>query len=85
MNEKMMLKRKISALDFAIKETELFLDTHPHDQKALSMLREYRRRKQEEINKYETRFGKYIVTTCDVSATDYWSWIDSPWPWERQV
>ena len=85
MNEKAMLKRKISALDFAIKETELFLDTHPKDHKALGMLREYRRRRQEEIVKYEARFGKYIVTTFDVPATDCWSWIDSPWPWERQV
>lgn len=85
MNEKMMLKRKISAIDFAIKETELFLDTHPHDHKALNMLREYRRRKQEEIAKFESRFGKYVVTTDDVAAAEYWSWIDSPWPWERQV
>ncbi len=85
MNEKMMIKRKIHALDFAIKEIELFLDTHPRDQKALHMLHEYRRRRKEEIAKYEAHFGKYIVTTDDVPATDCWEWIDSPWPWERQV
>ena len=85
MNEKMMMKRRISAYDFAIHETELFLDTHPRDQKALHMLREYRRRRQEEVAKYEARFGKYIVTTDDVPANDCLEWIDSPWPWERQV
>ena len=85
MNEKMMINRKIDALDFAIKETELFLDTHPRDQKALHMLHEYRRRKKEEIEKFEKRFGKYIVTTDDVQRHDCWEWIDCPWPWERQV
>lgn len=85
MNEKNIIKRKISALDFAIKETKLFLDTHPRDQKALHMLREYRRRRQDEIAKYENRFGKYIITTHDAPAENCWEWVDSPWPWERQV
>ena len=85
MNEKTMLKKRIHAYDFAIHETVLFLDTHPHDPKALHMLREYRRRRQEEVAKYEARFGKYIVTPCDVPAENFWEWVDSPWPWERQV
>ena len=85
MKEKTMMKKSIDSLAFSILETELFLDTHPHDPKALHMLREYRRRKREAIAAYEARFGKYIVTTDDVPAADRWSWIDSPWPWERQV
>ena len=85
MNEKAMMKKSIDSICFSILETELFLDTHPRDHKAMHMLREYRRRKREAIAAYEAKFGKYIVTTDDVPATDRWSWIDSPWPWERQV
>ena len=85
MNERMMMKRRIDALDFAILETELFLDTHPHDRRAMQMLCEYRRRRQDEIARYESRFGDYIVTTDDVNPSDHWEWINSPWPWERQV
>lgn len=85
MREKNEIKKQIDSLCFSILETELFLDTHPHDQKALHMLREYRRRKREAIDAYESKFGKYIATTNDVPATHHWSWIDSPWPWERQV
>ena len=85
MNEKYAMKKCIDSLCFSILETELFLDTHPRDQKALHMLREYRRRKREAISAYEAKFGKYIVTTDDVPAADRWSWVDSPWPWERQV
>jgi len=85
MNEKMMIKKRIHAYDFAIHETELFLDTHPRDPKALHMLREYRRRRQDEVAKYETRFGQYIVTSNDVPADNCWEWVDSPCTWERQV
>lgn len=85
MNEKNMMKKSIDSLCFSILETELYLDTHPRDQRALHMLREYRRRKREAIAAYEAKFGKYIATTDDVPATDCWGWIDSPWPWERQV
>ena len=35
MNERNMMKKSIDALCFSILETELFLDTHPHDQNAL--------------------------------------------------
>ncbi len=85
MNEKYAMKKCIDSLEFSILETELFLDTHPRDQKALHMLREYRRRKREAIAAYEAKFGKYIVTTDDVPANDCWGWIESPWPWERKV
>lgn len=85
MKEKHEMKKHIDSLCFSILEIELFLDTHPYDQKALHMLREYRRRKREAIDTYEAKFGKYIVTTDDVPASHHWSWIDSPWPWERQV
>ena len=85
MNEKMMLKRKIDAIDFAIHEMVLFLDTHPHDQKAIGMLREYRRRRREMMAQYESKFGSYVKTVDDVHPKDCWNWIDSPWPWERQV
>lgn len=84
MSEK-ALKRHIEAIDFAILEIELFLDTHPTDRRAMQMLREYRTRRKIEITNYESRFGKYIVTTDNVDAQDRWNWIDSPWPWERQV
>lgn len=85
MNEK-TLRRKIDAIDFAILETELYLDTHPNDRSAMQMLHEYRTRRKNEISNYEARFGKYIVTAKDVdTSADRWDWINSPWPWERQV
>lgn len=84
MTEKMMIKRQIDALAFAIHEMVLFLDTHPHDRKAMELLREYRRRRSEAIKNYEAKFGDFIETTEDVKPTNYWRWLDSPWPWEKE-
>ncbi len=85
MNERNVLKRRIEALDFSIYELELFLDTHPENRQAMQMLREFRRRRAEAVANYESKCGTYIQTTGDVNPTDYWNWIDSPWPWEREV
>lgn len=84
MSEKMRLKRCIDALAFAIHELVLFLDTHPYDRKAFEMLHEYRRRRREAIEAYEAKFGKFVETVDDVKPTDYWHWLDSPWPWEKE-
>ena len=85
MNEKQMMQKRINALAFAIHELVLFLDTHPNNRQAMELLREFRRRKQNAIAEYEAKFGKYVETTADVEPTDYWSWIDSPWPWEKEA
>lgn len=82
MNDKRRLTRQIHSLDFSIKEMELYLDVHPHNQRALNLLSELRRKRAALIAVYEQRFGVYIVTTNDVPAEDCWRWIDSPWPWE---
>lgn len=85
MNEKSILKRRIEALDFSIYELELFLDTHPENSQAMQMLCEFRRRRSDAVENYESDFGTYIQTTRDVTPGNYWNWIDSPWPWEREV
>lgn len=76
------LASKIRALGFAIHETELFLDTHPDDCRALETREEYLSEQNSLICEYEKSFGPWIVTSTDVSGTDCWAWIEGPWPWE---
>lgn len=84
MNTKYELRRKICALDFAIHELVLFLDTHPTNQKALELLKEYRIKRKESVELYEQKYGHYIVTIDDVPANACWQWLESPWPWENK-
>ena len=82
MNDKAKLKRQIYELDFALYELVLFLDSHPTNRRAMELMREYREKRKKLIEEYEERFGKYIVTLKDVSTSDSWQWLDSPWPWD---
>ncbi|MBQ7302315.1 MAG: spore coat protein CotJB [Clostridia bacterium] len=72
---------KIHALDFAILETQLYLDTHPCDQTALAALEKYRCERNEAVAAYEAQCGQYVRTADDVNG-DCWSWVKGPWPWE---
>ncbi len=85
MVDKYEAKKRICALKFAIHELELFLDTHPRSKEAIALRREFMMRKKEAIADYEGKYGRYIETTADVEPTDYWNWLDSPWPWEKEV
>ena len=83
MCERDALRRKIWELDFALHELVLFLDTHPTNAKALSLMREYRKLRKETVALYESKFGTYIATAADVPPEDEWKWINGPWPWEN--
>ena len=81
---KQALRRRIDALAFALYETELYLDTHPDDERALRARQVYAQRTDESVAEYERAFGPYILTTHDVPAGSEWTWLSSPWPWEKE-
>lgn len=61
---------EIQAVDFALVELTLYLDTHPNDQQAMQLKRIF-----------ETKYGP--LQQYGNSYTDgKWSWGTSPWPWQ---
>ena len=70
---------QIKALDFAIIELGLYLDTHPEDKKALCMHREYAKEVKDLKDKYQKMYGPLTI----FYPCNKWRWIESPWPWER--
>ena len=76
------LKRRIAAYDFALVEMNLYLDTHPCDKEALELMYAYRRKRAELIELYESCFGVYENMAASVKNTEYWSWVNDPWPWD---
>lgn len=83
MDNRMMLKKRIYALDFAIWEFGLYLDTHPQDKAAIIRRRALMKAREELVAEYERFFGKYVVRQDDVTGDD-WCWINGPWPWENR-
>lgn len=71
---------ELMALDFAIKELQLYLDTHSDDTEALRLLANYSALQKEGTDKYVELYGPISVT--QVNAAKGYNWIRDPWPWE---
>lgn len=81
MNEQMMLMTKIKKYDFALRELNLYLDTHPDCRRALALFGKYRDLRDAAVAEYVKMYGP-IVPEQNLDE-QHWSWIDEPWPWER--
>lgn len=74
------LLKKIREYCFALKELELFLDTHPNCEKALKLFNSYKKKKAAAVDEYNKKFG--VLQSIQSSDTK-WNWIEGPWPWEK--
>lgn len=73
------MMQKIKSYNFAIIELALYLDTHPDDQKALCLHREYAKKLKELTDKYQKVYGPLSINF----PCNKWRWLEEPWPWER--
>lgn len=80
MTDQENLMRRLQIQSFAIVDIQLYLDTHPTDQKALEYYQRYCTMYEETLNDYVQRYGPIDVT--DVVDSKRWTWVDTPWPWE---
>lgn len=72
------LMNQIQSYAFAINDLILYLDTHPNDEKALSLHNDYANEYRKIYEEYERRFGPLSIY-CPCNS---YRWIASPWPWE---
>ena len=82
MNDRSALLHRIQAEDFALYEVALYLDAHPHCQRALRYFEEHQKIAAEMKAAYVTRFGP--LTLHDACAPERWQWTEGPWPWEKE-
>ena len=81
MDARNILFNKIKQYDFTLKELNLYLDTHPNCRKGLAMFAKYKKLREEAVKEYNDKFGP--LTPEQNQNLKRWTWIDSPWPWER--
>lgn len=79
MSEQEALRRRVYAVEFALWELHLFLDTHPNNSEAVRKQQEYKVRAAKLRKEYEEKYGPIGPTPREVSR---WAWISDPWPWE---
>ena len=71
---------ELMALDFAVKELNLYLDTHANDQEVLQLYWSYLKLAKEGREKYEKMYGP--LQSTDLTPEDGYAWLKDPWPWD---
>lgn len=73
------MAKKLKCYRFAIIELGLYLDTHPDDEKAICLHKEYCNRFKVLSDKYQKVYGPLTI----MFPCNKWRWLEEPWPWER--
>lgn len=72
---------EIMALEFTAVEFNLYLDTHPRDERALEVYNETVEELNELKKAYEEAYGP--LTNFGTTTSEYpWRWVEEPWPWQ---
>lgn len=80
MSEQEMLIRRIAAIDFAVVELNLYMDTHPDDGEVNEKLNDYRQQSASLRKQYQEKYGPI---TSESLEDNRWGWIADPWPWNN--
>lgn len=83
MTDKEKLFDELNETGFVAFEIQLFLDTHPNNKDALRALKVYRDKYERLRKEYTEKYGMLSKNDPN-NSDDMWTWIDDPWPWERQ-
>lgn len=71
---------ELQALNFAIQELALYLDTHRNDREALELYRAYQQMYRRVREEYQKKCGP--MNHLSESEGESYEWLDDPWPWE---
>lgn len=73
-------RTELQALNFALNELALYLDTHPDDTEALELYRQY----QKLLFNGSMEYSKKGMPMTHITPVDHktYTWLDEPWPWE---
>ena len=72
---------ELMALDFAIQELGLYLNTHANDKEVLELYWSYVRLGKQGREKYVAQYGPLCET--DITPGSF-KWLNDPWPWDRE-
>ena len=83
MNDRQEFLDQIRAIEFMILELNLYLDTHPHDIRALKEYNVHTQQLTALKSQYDKQYGPLsnFGTALNHGAT--WRWLEEPWPWEQ--
>ncbi len=81
LNDKQKLMRQIQNCSFALTEANLYLDSHPTCPMGLEYYAKHKKEYDELMKEYAEKYGP--ITVGQSSTEKKWSWVTTPFPWER--
>ncbi|OGO83144.1 MAG: spore coat protein CotJB [Clostridiales bacterium GWD2_32_19] len=72
---------EIQKFEFATVDLNLFLDTHPDNQRALNDYNMYTVELSKLKKEYRLKFGP-LANFGSAPSMSPWQWVETPWPWE---
>ena len=79
MNQQQLL-HWIDMVSFAVVDMTEYLDTHPHDEKALEYFNHYEYLRRSALRAYGEKYGPLTIDTA--YPEKHWTWSMQPLPWE---
>ncbi len=83
MGKEAMLKR-IQEIKFACIDLNLFLDTHPHEQKALTLYKSLAFQLDALMKEYQTKYGPIVPQASSAQVPFEWVSEKYLWPWQKK-
>ena len=77
------LMQKISECEFMMIDLGLYLDTHPNCMPALTAYHKHQTSYEKHVAEYERLYGP--LTLYSVNSDNCWTWLELPWPWEKEA
>ncbi len=71
---------EIQAIDFCIKELQLYLDSHSGDTEAFEMLKTLTEMSVKAKERYAEQYGP--LTVDQLAGAPSYTWTKGPWPWD---
>lgn len=72
----------LESLDFVVWEMALYLDTHPDDQEAFDLFKQYLQMHKQAKESYENTHGPLSRATAANGNKD--AWLSDKWPWNYE-
>ena len=76
------LMEELRAMNFAIVDLKLYLNTHPCECRKVDVYNQFVQKYKALMAEYEENFGPLVADTYESDCP--WEWIENPWPWDKK-
>ena len=83
MSERQRLLKRLQVCEFTLDDVRLYLDSHPCDCAALEYYKKHLEMRNKAYQDYIEKFGPLMANDC--INTEKWTWVEEPWPWEKEA